>query len=500
MTWVLACYGFILHLYPQPFQARFAEEMQLVFVQLLEDAAVRGRHALVKLLVNEIPDQLFSLARQHWLVLSGREVKMSGVAGMNVSEGGTVALGNGPAPSWRHALLAGLPHLLVGLVQGLPLLLSAAGWVKPGSSLGSFIMTALGVGLMLAILASLILVWIQSRQGQPPPWAASWYAYWMLGLIIVVVQARNLMAGDDGRSPLADFLVFVVLPLGLAYGLYRAARADRLRGLLAALPVMLILWVATNEFVPDGPEGAVWLAAWLSSALAAALIVRWQRLSAGLTLVLAVVLVTGFAFARNGIYLGGMLPYSEPGPSLKAVLNVYIPMLAVACTVGLGPQLARSLRELGLRGAQHAGRWAYRLSLAGILLALMGVMLRVNDLLNGSTLWAAYPVLRPLVEFLAKLSLSPNETWLMALGLVLYSVGFIFTVNAAYHAKMQPAWPVVLLLYLVVAGIPVCLYFGNAFLGYGLSSVPEVVRNAFELAWIAAAFFSVMHWTLSVEE
>ena len=500
MTWVLACYGFILHLYPQPFQARFAEEMQLVFVQLLEDAAARGRRALVSLLVNEIPDQLFSLARQHRLVLSGREVKMSGAAGTNVSGGGTIALGNGPVPSWGSALLAGLPHLLVGLVQGLPLLLSAAGWVDPASSLGSLIMTFQGTVLVLALLGSLVLVWTQRRQGQLPPWAASWYAYWMLGLIIAVSQARNLLTGDDGRSPLTDFLMYVILPLGLAYGLYRTARADRLRGLLAALPVMLIPWVVTNEFVPDGPEGVVWLSAWLLSALAAALIVRWQRLSAGLALVLAVVLVTGFAFARNGIYLGGMLPFSEPAPSLKAVLNAYIPMLAAVCAVGLGPQMACSLRELGLRGAQYGGKWAYRLSLAGVLLVLMGVLLRINAVLNGSTLWAAYPVLRPLVELLSKLSLSSNVTWLMAFGLVLYSVGFIFTVNAAYHAEMLPAWPAVLLLYLVVAGVPISLYFGNAFLGYDLSSVPEVVRNAFELAWIAAAFFSVMHWTLSVEE
>ena len=47
----------------------------------------------------------------------------------------------------------------------------------------------------------------------------------------------------------------LVMALMIIYGLYRIAARDRLRGLLAAVPVMMIVWMINLEFVPDGPEG-----------------------------------------------------------------------------------------------------------------------------------------------------------------------------------------------------------------------------------------------------
>lgn len=501
MSLVLACYRFLLRLYPPAFRARFAEEMQAVFVQALEEAAARGWRALAGLLATEAFDQPLSLARQHWRAMSGWEGQMSGAVGANLAGGGTLAMRGDPRSSWSEAALAGLPHLMVGLVTGLPLLLGAAGWIDLTTPPGSTLWTVFGVLFLLAVLGSFVLVIARRRAERLPLWAASWRPYWVMGAYAAVLLLQQWVTGDVGWFPLMDFLVYVIVPLLFAFGLYYAARADRLRGLLSALPCMVLPWLITNEFVPDGPEGLVTLGSWLLAGLAAMVIVRSQRLGAGLAIALGVVVLGGFAHARNGIYLGGMLPFSEPGPSLKAVIDAYVPILAVTCAMGLGPQLARSLRELGLRGALQGGIWAYRLSLAGILIAMLGMLLRINSVINGTGLWGPYPALRPLIDWVMRLGLYPDVTWLVVVGGVIYAAGFVFTVRAAGKAGGLPGWPVVGLLFLALPGVPLTLYFAGVFVGtYDLTTLPRVLQHIIELAWIVLALVSVVAWTRRMKD
>ena len=62
--WMLYLYRGLLHLYPPHFQAEFAEEMQSVFADLLEDACVDGPFAWLKLCYAELKDLPGAALRQ----------------------------------------------------------------------------------------------------------------------------------------------------------------------------------------------------------------------------------------------------------------------------------------------------------------------------------------------------------------------------------------------------------------------------------------------------
>ena len=85
---------------------------------------------------------------------------------------------------------------------------------------------------------------------------------------------------------------------------------------------------------------------------------------------MAVPLLGGFPFVYLGVYMGGTLPFSEPGPSLQEVIRQYLPFLAMILTIVLGPQLAVKLRAVGYECKNVGGKIFYRLALGGILLGL----------------------------------------------------------------------------------------------------------------------------------
>jgi len=114
-------------------------------------------------------------------------------------------------------------------------------------------------------------------------------------VILFEEWAWGWLTGKNTWFSLMDFLMVVVFPPVIAYGLVRVARAGRLKGILAALPIMLVAWVITNEFVPDAPEGIVSLSSWLVAGIIALLIVRSQRLDLALLSVIGLMLVSGWA-------------------------------------------------------------------------------------------------------------------------------------------------------------------------------------------------------------
>jgi hypothetical protein len=168
----------------------------------------------------------------------------------------------------------------------------------------------------------------------------------------------------------------LVIPLVLAYVLYKIASRNRLRGLLAAVPPMAIVWVYFLESVPSLQESLAWGWMFLLAFTATVMMLRTKRFSVALGLAMAVPVLGGLPFAYLGVFMGGTLPFPEPGPSLQEVIRQYLPFLAMVLTIVLGPQLAVKLRAVGYESKNVGGKIFYRLALGGILLALAMTMIQ----------------------------------------------------------------------------------------------------------------------------
>jgi len=244
-------YSLLVRCYPPRFRAEFEEEMRQVFADAVADVEtsharyLRRALSLGALCWRELRGALVSLLHEHWHEVTRKEIRMRESAAINRAAGGTQAIleeGHEPG-SWRDAALAGLPHLLMALIIGLPGLLRAYGVLAPYTQGMPISETLLGLGLVGAIIAVLITAW---RRGWPR-WSASWYAY---GLVVIALPMVMLL--QDGTTPtvLSGASMFVVAPLALAWMLYRVSVWDRLKGLLAALPAVAAAWHPILEFVP----------------------------------------------------------------------------------------------------------------------------------------------------------------------------------------------------------------------------------------------------------
>ena len=74
----------------------------------------------------------------------------------------------------------------------------------------------------------------------------------------------------------------LVTPMGLAYLLYKLAYRDRLRGIIAAIPPMVIIWVTFLEFVPALLKSLAWIWILLIAFTASGLLLCMKRFSTAL--------------------------------------------------------------------------------------------------------------------------------------------------------------------------------------------------------------------------
>lgn len=372
--------------------------------------------------------------------------------------------------------MGGLPHLLTGLIVGVPLLLAAAGLPGQGSTQVSLLTKGLGVVFVMAILGSFGWAW---QQGWPR-WAASWYLYWGLAPIMAAGVIINRWETGNTWEKVSALLVQVIIPLAIAYLLYRIARYDRIRGLLAAIPLMMVVWTIYLELVPDGPEGVTWVGSWVLAGLAAVGVLRLNRLDAGLALVLGMTLLVGLPYAYLGIYMGGALPFSEPGPSLGAVFKNYVPILALSSSLALGPLLARIFRDLAM-GSIPYDAWSYRLALFGLLLLLAVVVSASYVTTNLERLWGPFPAFTPSLGFL------------IDLGLLAYTSGFFLLTWIAWRSGVLLGWFTILLIFLIPLGVPMALLFGLPNHIFDSSTLPMPLFFTLELGWMALAAWLVVY-------
>jgi len=239
-----------------------------------------------------------------------------------------------PRPgSWKAAFLAGLPHILMGLLIGIGKLLTTA-TSRPSQTMS----TIAGVSLMGLVAVVLFFAW---RRGWPL-WSASWYGYgtWT-AMVLVSFVINQLELDEDWRYSYALFLGWIGLCIiGYLYILSK----DRLKALLAVAFLFPMLGIMFLEFVPDFIEGWLAIGLGLLTTLTAGAIVRLGDFPIGLRLALGVNLVNGLALAYVGEYQASDLPPGIPHtPTFSNFAELLTLYLVLAFGLIGGPLLLWSL-------------------------------------------------------------------------------------------------------------------------------------------------------------
>ena len=105
-------YAQVLRLYPKEFRVDFGDEMTAVFMQAIEDR--NGTCKALRSFLRELKDLPGSLLRQHWLAIRKEKVPMA-----TLTESNGIQIEEHQPGTWRTVFLAGLPHLLMGLLIGI---------------------------------------------------------------------------------------------------------------------------------------------------------------------------------------------------------------------------------------------------------------------------------------------------------------------------------------------------------------------------------------------
>jgi hypothetical protein len=364
-------FSLLLKLYPPAFYERFAVEMEDVFQEGLAQA-VEQRN-LVRFCLRELLHLPANLINTYaWSIRASLE-------GQPVVSGGNGSGSNGvhlPGESWGNSIMAGLPHLLIFIFILLTLLFNSMLDANQNE-----IATPLLVIFCLLIAGAGILSIVKGWKR----WSTSWVIY----LLFIILALASSGATSLGKSLHANFnilnaILILILPLVLAYVIYKISCRDRLHGLMAAILPTVIMWAYFTEFVPQLPINLAWAWSFLLGFVATVLINRVKRFIIALGAAMAVPILAGFPFAYLSVYLGGSLPFTEPGPSLQEAFRQYLPFVTMSLTFILAPQLAVKLRQISPQIAGSRGKIFYRVVFGGLLLGFAFDLYRWGQFQNTS--------------------------------------------------------------------------------------------------------------------
>jgi hypothetical protein len=246
------------------------------------------------------------------------------------------SLGERQSGTWGAALLAGLPHLLVGLLLGWSGLLTSS--IDPDQRLG----TVFGIGLAILVVTLLIAAWLRGW----PLWSASWYLYgtWIVLVILgQVIEKLNLEESwRYSYAMLVGWLIFCII------GYFSLSLKSKLHALLAIAFLFPFIGIALLEFIPDSIEGWLAIALGLLVALVSGAIVRGGDFRTALGLVLGVNIVSGLVLA----YISEYMPvFPQEAPIHIPKFSNFLDLLVLYTIFGLGivalPFILRSLWNFG---------------------------------------------------------------------------------------------------------------------------------------------------------
>ena len=242
--------------------------------------------------------------------------------------------------TWGTAFMAGIPHLLMGLLIGAGKL--GIFDIYQVSQTGNAI---IGIGLALFVIGMLIYAW---RHGWPL-WSTSWYLYgtWVV-LAILGLGIERLDLEDSWRYTNAMFLGWILLCI---VGYFIILFKSRLHGLLSVAFLFPLLGVMFLEFIPNPIEGWLAIGLGLLTALTVASIVRIGKFQAGLWLILGVNVIAGLSLAYVGEYQMKDFPPGIPAhvPKFSNFLELLTLYSIFALGIIIAPFILRGLWNFGKR-------------------------------------------------------------------------------------------------------------------------------------------------------
>lgn len=388
---------------------------------------------------------------------------------------------NQPAAGWGEIFLAILPFLLILLADIGPRLLVLSGLLDWEDA----IMEALDTGVLILLAGALLAVFFLAWRRKWPLWSAVWAPFFCLPPLLLFGGVFNWLTQGQLEFIISqEVVIYVWFPLFIAILLYAMTRLHPLRGLLAALPVVYILWLPNMEFVPDLIEFGIKIPSLALVCLTIVFILRRGDWRSGLYATLGMNLAVGALFAWAGIYHGGTLPFSASGPNLVETARSLFPQYLATCAILLGPFFAWRFRQEGLLGGRGR-KYAYHLVLAGLLLVIVanlaGMSRALQDDRPGST---ASNAMAPLV-------------WL---GLGLYLVGIVWLYRYRTLPRTFTGWAEAVLLALLPLGIPIALMLPFISWSWPISnlygtplvwSLPHAVSLSLGLVWLGLSVWVI---------
>ena len=353
------CLGF----YPSSFREAFADEMQVVFVEAAFETQRRGILALLSIIRREMCGLLVGAVSEHWQVLSRKELMMNETLEIDAGSGtAQMDMGSRYDPgSWRAALMAGLPHFLMGCFFATISIVTAYEFASSRENLADIIGITLAV--IFAVLVGVIL--LIAKRASWPSWVASWYPY---AGILVLLPLLWLMQRINQSDPLRYLML--VMPMTLALVMYLVARRNRLKVVLIALPVMTLLWGVFLEFFTPEVDLILNLWGWTLTAVVAVAIVRLDNWRLGVWLFLSLSLLISFTAAVAFVYWNNIPPEHAPDRTIYEVIRFLVPQFLTFSILVLGPLLVWTLGELGHRSGPM-GTPAFQLIFWGLLVVMV---------------------------------------------------------------------------------------------------------------------------------
>jgi hypothetical protein len=233
---------------------------------------------------------------------------------------------------WGEPLLAGLPHIWVGVSLAVGKLSSTTGQAAGNNYFNLLSMASLTI-FALVCLAVTVYAWLRSW----PLWTASWYSYTAWLLLIPIGLATVFFVGSSAVNNVMVISALAVLLLGYLI----LFRASRLHALLVALFILPVLPQVNLEAIPVGIEAFLSMFFGLLAALVAIMVLRWWSWQAGVTLALGANLIAGATLAFISFYQTD--PANFYGSSTADVWLFFVIYLIISILLFIGPALFWSL-------------------------------------------------------------------------------------------------------------------------------------------------------------
>jgi hypothetical protein len=473
----------VVNLYPRPFKEEFAAEMGQVFSEALAEACGKSFGAVLRLCLREFGALPGALLSEHFHPYSMEGNKMNNPAKIFPAV-------NKPGLTFGEYILAVLPYLLYLLIRIIedvldPEFLTDVG-LFPASEAAIIITRVFSVIILAStVIGVFILAWRQKW----PLWSGSWLFFFTLLPFLLVLQLITSL-GLEGFDMNQGYIALVAIPAIIAIILYLAIRRQPAYGLLAVLPVLYLIWSTNLEFVPSGIKMLVILITVVIFGLTVAIIMRQGDWRLGLIAALAGNLGGGLAYSFVGIYYGGYLPFTAPGPSPVEVLVHFVPQYLATGAILLGPFFARKFRQIGQAGGTQT-RISYHVALAGLFIIILTILSNVM-----MATW--YPEFNnPII----KLFRQDMRYLYLLVGLGVYILGVIWLFAKISHPSRRTAWLERALLALLPLALPLALtmpFISNTqpvSMMYGIplvKAMPHVLSFSLGLVWLSLSTWVVV--------